>query len=178
MDLNICILAISRYNICNLNICILVILRYNISIWIHVLWTYVSLIPYICTHPPYPYKLFPWARQGMGNKWPNWAAIPASQERQSPWPCSHSNSRAPQTFPIYTRCIKIGTYVTHAGLTLRTDTRWWRAYFGRPVTRWGSHVKMRSSILWWSTSLALRECTCWSSQRIGTTDGVGQRNCC
>ncbi len=31
MDLNICILVISRYNICNLKICILVILRYNIS---------------------------------------------------------------------------------------------------------------------------------------------------
>jgi hypothetical protein len=31
MDLNICILVISRCNICNLNICILVILRYNIS---------------------------------------------------------------------------------------------------------------------------------------------------
>jgi hypothetical protein len=31
MDLNICILVISRYNICNLNICILVILRYNVS---------------------------------------------------------------------------------------------------------------------------------------------------
>jgi hypothetical protein len=31
MDLNICLLVISRYNICNLNICILVILRYNIS---------------------------------------------------------------------------------------------------------------------------------------------------
>jgi hypothetical protein len=31
MDLNICILVISKYNICNLNICILVILRYNIS---------------------------------------------------------------------------------------------------------------------------------------------------
>jgi hypothetical protein len=31
MDLNICILVISRYNICNLNICILVILGYNIS---------------------------------------------------------------------------------------------------------------------------------------------------
>jgi hypothetical protein len=31
MDLNICILVISKYNICNLIICILVILRYNIS---------------------------------------------------------------------------------------------------------------------------------------------------
>jgi hypothetical protein len=31
MDLNICVLVISRYNICNLNTCILVILRYNIS---------------------------------------------------------------------------------------------------------------------------------------------------
>ena len=31
MDLNICILMISKYNICKLNICILVILRYNIS---------------------------------------------------------------------------------------------------------------------------------------------------
>ncbi len=31
MDLNICILVISRYNICNLNICILVILRCNVS---------------------------------------------------------------------------------------------------------------------------------------------------
>jgi hypothetical protein len=31
MDLNMCILVISRYNIYNLNICILVILRYNIS---------------------------------------------------------------------------------------------------------------------------------------------------
>ncbi len=31
IDLNICILVISKYNICNLNICILVILRYNIS---------------------------------------------------------------------------------------------------------------------------------------------------
>jgi hypothetical protein len=31
IDLNICILVISRYNICNLNICILVILRYNTS---------------------------------------------------------------------------------------------------------------------------------------------------
>jgi hypothetical protein len=30
MDLNKCILVISRYNICNLNICIFVILRYNI----------------------------------------------------------------------------------------------------------------------------------------------------
>jgi hypothetical protein len=30
MDLNICILVISRYNICSLNIYILVILRYNI----------------------------------------------------------------------------------------------------------------------------------------------------
>jgi hypothetical protein len=29
--LNICILMISKYNICKLNICILVILRYNIS---------------------------------------------------------------------------------------------------------------------------------------------------
>jgi hypothetical protein len=29
--LNICILAISKYNICKLNICILVILRYNIG---------------------------------------------------------------------------------------------------------------------------------------------------
>jgi hypothetical protein len=31
MDLNICILMVSKYNICKLNICILVILRYNIS---------------------------------------------------------------------------------------------------------------------------------------------------
>jgi hypothetical protein len=31
MDLNTCILMISKYNICKLNICILVILRYNIS---------------------------------------------------------------------------------------------------------------------------------------------------
>ncbi len=31
MDLNICILMISKYNMCELNICILVILRYNIS---------------------------------------------------------------------------------------------------------------------------------------------------
>ena len=31
MDLNLCILMISKYNICKLNICILVILRYNIS---------------------------------------------------------------------------------------------------------------------------------------------------
>jgi hypothetical protein len=31
MDLNICILVVSKYNICNLNICILVILRYNLS---------------------------------------------------------------------------------------------------------------------------------------------------
>jgi hypothetical protein len=31
MDLNICILVISKYNTCNLNICILVTLRYNIS---------------------------------------------------------------------------------------------------------------------------------------------------
>jgi hypothetical protein len=31
MDLNICILITSKYNICKLNICILVILRYNIS---------------------------------------------------------------------------------------------------------------------------------------------------
>jgi hypothetical protein len=31
MDLNICILMISKYNICKLNICILVILRYNES---------------------------------------------------------------------------------------------------------------------------------------------------
>ncbi len=31
MDLNVCILVISKYNICNLNICILMILRYNIS---------------------------------------------------------------------------------------------------------------------------------------------------
>jgi hypothetical protein len=31
MDLNICILMISKYNICKLNISILVILRYNIS---------------------------------------------------------------------------------------------------------------------------------------------------
>ncbi len=31
MDLNICILMISKYNICKLNIRILVILRYNIS---------------------------------------------------------------------------------------------------------------------------------------------------
>ncbi len=31
MDLNICILMISKYNLCKLNICILVILRYNIS---------------------------------------------------------------------------------------------------------------------------------------------------
>jgi hypothetical protein len=31
MNLNICILTISKYNICKLNICILVILRYNIS---------------------------------------------------------------------------------------------------------------------------------------------------
>jgi hypothetical protein len=31
MDLNICILMISKYNICKLNMCILVILRYNTS---------------------------------------------------------------------------------------------------------------------------------------------------
>ena len=31
MNLNICILMISKYNTCKLNICILVILRYNIS---------------------------------------------------------------------------------------------------------------------------------------------------
>jgi hypothetical protein len=31
MDLNICILMISKYNMCKLNICILVILRHNIS---------------------------------------------------------------------------------------------------------------------------------------------------
>jgi hypothetical protein len=31
MDLNTCILVISKYNTCNLNICILVILRYNLS---------------------------------------------------------------------------------------------------------------------------------------------------
>ncbi len=31
MDLNVCILMISKYNICKLNICVLVILRYNIS---------------------------------------------------------------------------------------------------------------------------------------------------
>jgi hypothetical protein len=31
MDLNICILVISKYNICNLNICYLVILRYTVS---------------------------------------------------------------------------------------------------------------------------------------------------
>jgi hypothetical protein len=40
MDLNICILMISKYNICKLNICILVILRYNISnlniLYIHI----------------------------------------------------------------------------------------------------------------------------------------------
>jgi hypothetical protein len=42
---------------------------------------------------------------GMGNKCPNLVAILASRERQSPRPCSHSNSRALQTFPIYTRGI-------------------------------------------------------------------------
>jgi hypothetical protein len=31
MDLNICILMTSKYNVCKLNICILVILRYNIT---------------------------------------------------------------------------------------------------------------------------------------------------
>jgi hypothetical protein len=31
MDLNMCILMISKYNICKLNTCVLVILRYNIS---------------------------------------------------------------------------------------------------------------------------------------------------
>ncbi len=31
MDLNVCILMISKYNICKMNICISVILRYNIS---------------------------------------------------------------------------------------------------------------------------------------------------
>ncbi len=30
----------------------------------YVLWIYVSSIPYICTCRLYPYKLFPWARQG------------------------------------------------------------------------------------------------------------------
>ncbi len=36
-------------------------------IWIYVLWICVSSIPYICTCPLYPYKLFPWAQQAIGN---------------------------------------------------------------------------------------------------------------
>ncbi len=42
MDLNICVLVISKYNICNLNKCIL---------------QYISFEYHL-----YPYKLFPWAR--------------------------------------------------------------------------------------------------------------------
>ncbi len=50
MDLNICILVISRYNICNLNICILVILRYNISN-LNILCIHVC---YFCGHYTLP----------------------------------------------------------------------------------------------------------------------------
>ncbi len=46
MDLNICILMISKYNICKLNICILVILRYNISS-LNILHIHIS---YFCGH--------------------------------------------------------------------------------------------------------------------------------
>ncbi len=56
MDLNICILVISRYNICNLNTCILVILRYNISnlniLRIHISYFRGHKITYMITYPP------------------------------------------------------------------------------------------------------------------------------
>jgi hypothetical protein len=56
--------------------------------------------------------------------WHLWynAPSPASQEQQSHQPCNHTNSHEQQTSPIYTRGTKTGTYVTHAGLTWRTDT--------------------------------------------------------
>ncbi len=50
MDLNICILVISKYNICNLNICILVILRYNIPN-LNILRIHIS---YFCGHNTLP----------------------------------------------------------------------------------------------------------------------------
>jgi hypothetical protein len=50
MDLNICILMISKYNICKLNICILVILRYNISN-LNILRIHIS---YFCGHDTLP----------------------------------------------------------------------------------------------------------------------------
>jgi hypothetical protein len=50
MDLNICILVISKYNTFNLNICILVILRYNISN-LNILHIHIS---YFCGHNTLP----------------------------------------------------------------------------------------------------------------------------
>jgi hypothetical protein len=50
IDLNICILMISKYNICTLNICILVILRYNISN-LNILRIHIS---YFCGHDTLP----------------------------------------------------------------------------------------------------------------------------
>ena len=50
MDLNIYILVVSRYNICNLNICILVMLRYNISN-LNILHIHIS---YFCGHDTLP----------------------------------------------------------------------------------------------------------------------------
>ncbi len=46
MDLNICILMISKYNICKLNICILMISKYNISN-LNILHIHIS---YFCGH--------------------------------------------------------------------------------------------------------------------------------
>jgi hypothetical protein len=45
-DLNICVLMISKYNMCKLNISILVILRYNIS-KLNILCIHIS---YFCGH--------------------------------------------------------------------------------------------------------------------------------
>jgi hypothetical protein len=47
MDLNICILMISKCNICKLNICILVILRYNDVSNLNILCIHIS---YFCGH--------------------------------------------------------------------------------------------------------------------------------
>ncbi len=115
----------------------------------------------------------------MGNKYSNWEAILASQEWQSPRPCSHNNSHEQHTFQIYTIkrynnwnvCYSCGFDVEDGHTSMTCP-------FQKACHQMGFTRENVSSILRWGTHLALRECTSWSSQQSDTPDGVGQTHCC
>ncbi len=90
---------------------------------------------------------------------------------------AYNSKHATGTFPTCASSSTIGTVVSCADLTWKTDTCPWHAHSKRWTTSRRTRGRTHSNSFGWGMTRAPRGCTRWSYLWDGTPDSVGRRIC-